>query len=145
MGYSVRTGALAGAVDFVLPVKVTAEAPNGGHREVQWQPYSAEAFDAARAEGKTIVVDFYATWCTYCKALDKTLFRNEKVVDGMERFVRLRVDGSDTTDKLAQAAKERFKGDYPTIIILDSKGEEIARFWGEATPGPFLEKLSRAR
>ncbi len=145
MGYSVRTGALAGAVDFVLPVKVTAEAPGGDHREVQWQPYSVEAFDAARAEGQPIVIDFYATWCAYCKVLDKTLFRNGKVVDGMERFVRLRVDGSDTTDKLAQAAKERFKGDYPTIIILDSQGKEIARFLGEAAPGPFLEKLSEAR
>jgi len=63
----------------------------------------------------------------------------------MERFVRLRVDGSDTSDKLAQAAKERFEGDYPTVIVFDGQGKEIGRFWGTATPGPFLEKLREAR
>ncbi len=145
LGWSVRTGALADAVDFVLPAGVTAEAPGREGREVQWQPYTAEAFDRAGAEGKPVVIDFYASWCTSCKTLDRALFRHGRAVEEMERFVRLRVDGSDTSDKLAQAAKERFEGDYPTVIVFDGQGKEIGRFWGTATPGPFLEKLREAR
>jgi thiol:disulfide interchange protein DsbD len=145
LGFAVRTGGLRAALDYVLPAGLRAAATEESGPELPWRPYSAEAFEEARSGGRPVVIDFYASWCTQCKALDHTLFRSPEVVEETKRFALLRVDGSNPADKTALAAERRFKGNYPTVIVFDSKGEEVARFLGDAGPEEFLAKLRAAR
>ena len=35
--------------------------------KIHWQAFSPEALAQARAEGKTVMVDFSANWCLTCK------------------------------------------------------------------------------
>ncbi len=59
-------------------------------------PYTAEAFEQAQSEGKTILVDVHATWCPTCKRQAPIL---EALIKdpAMEGVVAFRVDWD--TDK----------------------------------------------
>lgn len=88
------------------------------------KPFDANAFKAAQAAGKPIVVEIHADWCPECKA-------QNRVLDGLgtdpryARLVRLRVD-YDSQKDLVKAFKARQQS---TLIVY--KGEkEVARAVG---------------
>lgn len=47
-----------------------------------WQ----EAFAQADRENKPVFVDFWATWCKNCTAMEKTTFRDPRVVERLKRY-----------------------------------------------------------
>ena len=146
LGLAVRTGAWTRAAEGVLPAGLAVHQVSGPEHggEIGWRPYSEEALEGARSSGRPVVIDFFATWCTYCKELDRTLFSDGQVAAGLREFELLRVDGS-KPNPVAEEAVRRFRGNYPTVIVFDREGREVARFLGDARPAPFLEKLRAAR
>ena len=51
------------------------------------------AKEKAGTEGKLFFVEFYADWCTPCKWMDKTTFRDKDVVNQLnENYVPLKMD-----------------------------------------------------
>ena len=49
-------------------LKDVIDSPTGFSTKV-WNPYSPARFEAARADGKIVMVDFTAEWCINCKVL----------------------------------------------------------------------------
>ena len=49
-------------------LKEVIDSPTGFSTKV-WNPYSPARFEAARADGKTVMIDFTAEWCINCKVL----------------------------------------------------------------------------
>lgn len=47
--------------------------------DLVWQPWSAEAVEKARAEGRIVYVDFTARWCATCQANKKLVFGSDEV------------------------------------------------------------------
>ena len=50
------------------PGQVTKRNPE----EIDWHPWSLDAVEKARAEGRVVFVDFTADWCLNCQANKKT-------------------------------------------------------------------------
>jgi thioredoxin-related protein len=50
--------------------------------KIQWMTWN-EAVEKNAVEQKVIFVDVYTDWCGWCKKMDATTFKNEKVVDYM--------------------------------------------------------------
>jgi thiol:disulfide interchange protein DsbD len=129
--------AVVAAVFFALPKKTEAS--------IEWKPYSEQAVIEAQKQGKGVIIDSFATWCIPCKELDELTFTDAKVKQEAEKFVTLKLDltnpdaGSD-----AARAREKFKIiGVPTILFLDSKGNELSnlRLEGFEKPEKFLARI----
>jgi protein disulfide-isomerase len=116
-----------------LSVWVRAEAPKG------WTDNYAQAVETARAEKKYLLLDFTGSdWCGFCKLLDKEVFSTPQFASWAKKNVVLvQVDfphQTPLTDEVKKqnsglAAKYPVNG-YPTIVIINPSGKEIAKETG---------------
>src|SRR5262249_57033264 len=56
------------------------------------------ALARAAAEHRPVMIDFFAEWCAACKELDRETYVGPSVVAEAQRFVRIKVDGTNTPD-----------------------------------------------
>jgi len=92
--------------------------------------FFAGSFENAKAtagsEGKLFFVEFYADWCTPCKWMDKTTFKDVAVVSQLnDNYVPLKLD---IESNEGQDLKTQYEVKIlPTILIFNSKGRMIER------------------
>jgi thioredoxin:protein disulfide reductase len=104
-----------------------------------------QALAAARASGKPVMIDFFAEWCAACKELDRATYVAPSVVSEAQRFVRIKVDGTNGQDSL-DALYQRFGIEgLPTVAFVSSRGEILdhPRVMGFLGPEEFLEEMRR--
>ncbi|MCK4548839.1 MAG: thioredoxin family protein [Candidatus Krumholzibacteria bacterium] len=113
------------------------------HDGVEWEEFSEARIAEAKAEGRPVMIDFSAGWCIPCRELDHKTFTNEAVIDYSESFVRLKMDLTSINGEKKQIKRDFGIRGVPTIIFLDTSGEEKsdARITGFIGPGLFLERM----
>ena len=131
---------------FALTAFAKTSTPEG------WLDDYDAALKKAAAENKHVVIDFSGSdWCGWCKRLDKEVFATDEFRKGAaEKYVLLMVDSpSDKSLLTPEAAKnnpklvEKFNvNGFPTVVVLDSKGEEVMRTGYQAGgPEKYLKML----
>ncbi len=124
---------------YKIKVPLSSIPENKG---VEWISSLNEGMEIAKKDGKILVLDFHAKWCTVCKELDERTFSHEKVKESLKNFVLVRVDvSSGENDELR---KFNVFG-IPTVIFLDRDGNELGRFSGFISPDKFLEEIEKIR
>ncbi len=117
--------------------------------KVAWMSYN-EGAEKAKAEGKPMLVDFYASWCHWCTVMDRETFSDDKTAAMiMENYIPVRVD-VESSEKIktknrsfapqAFASMLGVQG-LPTAAFLDKKGELITLVPGFVQPGMFMSIL----
>lgn len=87
-----------------------------------------EAFAAAAAQNKPVLLYWGAAWCPYCKDLKAYVFSRRDVQEKLELFVPVYLDGDDAG---AQKWGETFAiAGYPTVLALRPDRTELARIAG---------------
>lgn len=101
----------------------------------------AEVQEAAKKADKPIFMDIYAVWCGPCKFLANSIFPTQPVGDYMNAtFVSTKVD-AEKGEGVELAKKYGVKA-YPTMLILDSEGNELGRLLGSSrTPEEFVQRV----
>ena len=116
----------------ILPANVTAPVNRLlGNSTEHPLPFtrikSIDELDAAikAANGKTVMLDFYADWCVSCKEMERFTFSDEKVKAALNNTVLLQADVTENNEA-DQALLKRF-GLFgpPGIIFFDTAGKEI--------------------
>ena len=83
---------------------------------------------AANASGKTVMLDFYADWCSYCKTLERYVFPDPGVQDALTNTVLLQADVT-KMDKEDRRLMEHLGVKLPpTIIFFDTNGSEMRQY-----------------
>ena len=97
----------------------------------------------ATKEDKLIFIDAFAEWCGPCKYMTSNIFPLKNVGDYLNKnFVNAKID-MEKGEGPAIARKFNVRS-YPTFLILDSKGKEVARIVGSSRSGDeFINKIQK--
>lgn len=94
-----------------------------------------EACRVAKEKNKSVMIDFYTTWCGPCKMLDRYTWPDAGVKQWLEAHtIPMKVD-AERNRELAARYKIR---SYPTMVFLNANGVELARTVGFQQPKTFL-------
>ena len=139
--------AACGKID-TAPVtgQATGGANAGNHAgEEQWLTSLPDALTQAKEGKKLILLDFTGSdWCPPCKMLhEKVLTQKEFLDHASENLVLVMLDfprSKEQSHELKAANNELAKKfnieGYPTLVLLDGEGNELAREAGLAHQNP---------
>lgn len=84
---------------------------------------------SAKAAGKPVMIDFFATWCTDCIRLEKSTFSNARVQQTLEKFIVLQVDVTDPNNPDSSAVQKKL-GVFgpPAILFFKADGTKNKKF-----------------
>ncbi len=113
-------------------------------QHLPWVYDEDTAFAQARAEGKGVMIDFAADWCTPCAELEIT-FADSTVFDEIrDNYVPLKFDVTQGTDE-DEAKQEKWNAEtLPAVIFVDAEGNELGRVSKYLAPEPFLQVIQPA-
>ena len=110
----------------------------------KWEIFNQQAFAEAKGKDK-IIIDFWADWCMQCKELDAKTFSNEKVKEVLKGFKGFKSDLTKSNDEVSKIYKDFKIISLPTVLIFDSKGNEVKRITGFMEPKEFLEIIEAVK
>lgn len=87
-----------------------------------------QAVKEANADGKTVMLDFFAEWCAACYEFEELVFKDPKVIEALSNTVLLQADVTENNPddiKLMQAFDVL---GLPSILFYSLEGEELSRF-----------------
>jgi thiol:disulfide interchange protein len=98
---------------------------------------AAVPLEQALANGKPILMEFYANWCTSCQAMAPDLQQLKTQYQGRVNFVMLNVDNSKW---LPEMLHYRVDG-IPHLVFLRANGEDAGSAIGEVPQAVLAENL----
>ena len=136
-GLALLVGALAGGGSYTAPLR----ALNGGNAGASGQVVQNEhslpfqrvksvqdlqnVVAQAAAQGRPVMLDFYADWCISCKEMDAFTFSDGKVQELLSTAIVVQADvtANDADDQALLKEFELFGP--PGIIFYDATGDEL--------------------
>ena len=118
----------AGQTPFSPALRVAAAGPELPFRKIKSLEDLQRAVVDAKSQGKPLLLDFYADWCTSCKEMERYTFSDSAVQSALQDTVLLRADVTDN-DAEDQALLHYF-GIFgpPTIALYSTDGQERRNF-----------------
>ena len=125
---------------LIMAVGVYALIPSDSN-SVEWKPFTEDAL--TEISGRGVIIDFYADWCIPCKELDALTFSDPNVIELSKEFETYKADMTKSLSPEVESLRDRFKIiGVPTVLILNSKGEEVERITGFVNAKEFYKTIS---
>lgn len=154
-GFLALVGAMQGNRDILQPVQLGSISTTTGSGSRSLAASNPEAMftrvadvqdlnaklASAKAAGKPVFLDYYATWCTDCNLMKKAVFSDSQVQQYMgQHFMVLQADVSDQFNKQTQPLKNRF-GVFgpPALLFFNSEGKLVEKKYGELSKSEFMQ------
>jgi thiol-disulfide isomerase/thioredoxin len=124
------------------PIPLPTAAPLPG----KWLTNEDEAINQATQQGKVILVDFDADWCSWCTKMHNEVLSRDRFKEfAAANLILLRMDCPMPESRRSAAAVALLNRCnvtvFPTLLLMKSDGEEIARYKGYATESVIVQWL----
>ena len=121
VGYSVFNNPSGTLSDQRSDSVVSNAADDGSYTAGAYQDYSQAAYKQALADGKTVILDFHADWCSTC-------VQNKKIIDAaFESNTNTNLVGFQVNYDVERELKRAFNVTIQGMIIQLDAGGEIGR------------------
>ena len=110
-----------------------AKAAAAKETKISWSGVYSEALEEAKKTKKPLLVFVYASWCGWCKKMERETCSDKDVVKLTDSFVCLKVN-SEEDEEFSSKFKVK---EFPCVVFLKSDGSEIERHLGFKTSGEF--------
>ncbi|HEX9974878.1 MAG TPA: thioredoxin family protein, partial [bacterium] len=134
-----------GILMMLLGILLVNKAIDAKPSELNWLHYENETIAELREEGKPIFIDFYADWCAPCKEMDRTTFKDERVIEISKQIAMVKVDCTAPDENIKKFMDQFEVTGMPTLVFINKAGEEVfeMREIGYLGADKFLEKVNR--
>lgn len=106
--------------------------------EIPWSTDIEDALHRAEENGQPVLMEFTASWCVFCRKMEKNTFTNADVAQRIsDNFVAVQVDADHNKDLVKDLG---IKG-LPAILIVLPDLTVIERISGFQTPEALIPKL----
>ena len=150
LGVAYLIGALSGARDIMRPLGNIGRSQAQESATLQFSRIKSLAELNQRitqANGKTVMLDFYADWCISCKEFERYTFSDSRVQAKLKNAVLLQADlTANNEDDKALLQKFQLFGP-PAILFFDTQGREQSdqRVTGYLDSEQFLQSLQNMK
>ena len=138
---------IAGAAGLWLgwPSTAAAQTTTGAVTAggLTWEPWSPEAVEKLRAEGRTVYVDFTARWCATCQTNKKIVFKSDDVVKEFlsKNVATLRADWTNKDPRITAELARYGRSAVPFNVVWFPGKEQPTLLPELLTPGIVLNAL----
>lgn len=128
---------------LLIAAAIYSIIPSSG-QSISWQQYSENVMPVKLDERQGMIIDFYADWCIPCKELDAVTFSDPRVIEEASKFYTFKADMTKSLSPEVETLRNKYKIiGVPTVLVLNSSGEEVERITGFVEPDEFLEALKK--
>lgn len=114
---------------------------DGSSGGIAWSKAFTRAVRQAKTSKKLVMVDFYTDWCGWCKELDKTTYKDKKIIRLTKTtFIPIKINAEKEGQKAAAKYGVR---SYPMILFVDGDGAVAGRIGGFAPAAPFAAQMEK--
>jgi len=113
-----------------LANSTSAYLKSAAHQPIDWYEFSPEAFAAAKAQDKPILLDIGAVWCHWCHVIDRESYENPEIAQLInDGFIAIKVDRDQRPDidsrYQAVVSQMTGRGGWPLTAFLAHDGRVI--------------------
>jgi thiol:disulfide interchange protein len=96
--------------------------------DLPWVHSISEGLTLAKQENKPVFIDFWATWCKNCLAMDASTFRDDMVKKEFENFIIVKYQAEQLKESPTKEILKHFEVlGLPTYIVLKPNAQEVKK------------------